>query len=477
MTLDAPVTINPTVNVTYTCSGNNVGNTVVVTVNSDVANNVTYSLDGGVFQTSNTFSNVAVGNHTIMVRHSNGCEKPVDFTINPSVPIQASFAATNVTCNGSTDGSINVTATGGSGALAYAISPNLTTFGPSGLFNNLAAGPYTVIVQDGIGCSVTLTINVTQPTVLNATLVTMFPDLCQGDNVGAIEIAINGGTAPYSTSLNNPNNFVVNQVLFENLTGGQTYTIYVKDAKNCITSITVTVGGGIILNAGITINYDCFGNTQFNTVKIKVGQEIAGQVSYSLDNGPFQTSNVFTNLSNGVHTITVLHVDGCSYTESFTIENYIPISLTLVESNLNQITATANGGDGNYTFYLNGINYGSDEEFQIFGSGIYTVIVEDGNGCTAEAQINMDFIDITIPNFFTPNDDGENDTWVPENLEGFPNAQIEVFDRYGRVIVQFGNKGEWNGTYNGSLLPTGDYWYTITLDGGRQFVGNVTLYR
>lgn len=477
VTLDVPVTINPTVTTTYACSGNNVGNTVVVNVNSDVVNDVTYSLDGGPFQTSNTFSNVVVGNHTILVKHANGCEKTVDFTINPSVPIDASFTSTNVTCNDSTDGTINVVATGGNGVLSYAISPNLTNFGPSSSFNDLAAGTYTVIVQDALGCSVTLTVTVLQPEALNASLVTMFPDLCQGDQVGAIEIAITGGTAPYATSLNNPNNFVLNQVLFENLTGGQTYTIYVKDAKNCITSITVPVGGGISLNPGITINYDCFGSAQFNIVKIKVGQELASQVTYSLDNGPFQTSDVFTNLSNGTHTITVLHMEGCSYTETFTIENYIPISVTLVESNLNQITATATGGDGNYTYFLNGINYGNDDEFQIFASGIYTVVVEDGNGCTAEAQINMDFIDITIPNFFTPNDDGENDTWVPENLEGFPNAKVEVFDRYGRIIVQFGNKGEWNGTYNGSLLPTGDYWYTITLDGGRQFVGNVTLYR
>lgn len=477
VTLNTPVTINPSVTTTYLCTGNNVGNTVVVTVNSDVANDVSYSLDGGVSQTSNTFENVSVGNHTILVRHANGCEKTVDFTIKPSVPIQASFTTTNLTCNGSTNGSINVSATGGNGTLAYAISPNLTNFGPNSTFDNLAAGTYTVIVQDEIGCSVTLTINVTQPSVLNASLATMFPDLCQGDNVGAIEIAITGGAAPYSTSLNNPNNFLVNQVLFENLTGGQSYVIFVRDVNGCVTSLTVAVGGGVSLNPGITINYDCFGSAQFNSIKIKVEQEIAAQVTYSLDNGPFQNSNVFINLSNGNHTITVLHAEGCSSTESFTIENYIPISLTLVESNLNQITATATGGDGNYTYFLNGINYGYNEEFQIFESGVYTVIVEDGNGCTAEAQITMDFIDIEIPNFFTPNDDGNNDTWVPENLEGFPNAQVEVFDRYGRIIVQFGNKGEWNGTYNGSLLPTGDYWYTITLDGGRQFVGNVTLYR
>ena len=477
VTLDAPVTIDPSVAVTYVCNGNTVGNTVIVTVNAAVQNNVTYSLDGGAFQTSATFTNVAVGNHTIVVRHSNGCEKSVTFSINASTPLQASFTSTNVTCNGLTNGLIQVAASGGNGALEYAISPNLTNFSASSTFNNLAAGNYTVLVRDALGCSVTLNVTVTQPNALNASLVTMFPDLCYGDNVGAIEISIAGGTAPYSTSLNNENNYVVNQVLFENLSGGQSYTIYVRDAKGCTSTLEVAVSGGISINPGITITYDCFGSAQFNSVKIKVGQEISSQVTYSLDGGAFQAGNVFTNLSNGNHTITVLHALGCSETTSFTIENYIPISLTLVESNLNQITATATGGSGTYTYYLNGVNYGDLNELQIFANGTYTVLVEDSNGCTAEAQITMDFIDIDIPNFFTPNDDGDNDTWVPENLEGFPNAKVEVFDRYGRIIVQFGTKGSWDGTYNGSLLPTGDYWYTITLDGGRQFVGNVTLYR
>jgi len=477
VTLDAPVTINPTVNVAYVCNGNTVGNSVTVSVNTAVQNDVTYSLDGGTFQTSATFTNVAVGNHTIVVRHNNGCEKSVSFIINPSTPIQASFTSTNVTCNGLTNGLIQVAASGGNGALEYAISPNLTSFSASSTFNNLAAGNYTVTVRDALGCSVTLNVSVTQPDALNASLVTMFPDLCYGDNVGAIEISIAGGTAPYSTSLNNENNYVVNQVLFENLSGGQSYTIYVRDTKGCTSTLEVAVSGGISINPGITITYDCFGSAQFNSVKIKVGQEISSQVTYSLDGGAFQNGNVFTNLTNGNHTITILHALGCSETTSFTIENYIPISLTLVESNLNQITATATGGSGSYTYYLNGVNYGDLNELQIFANGTYTVLVEDSNGCTAEAQITMDFIDIDIPNFFTPNDDGDNDTWVPENLEGFPNAKVEVFDRYGRIIVQFGTKGSWDGTYNGSLLPTGDYWYTITLDGGRQFVGNVTLYR
>ncbi len=477
VTLDAPVTINPTATITYVCTGNVVGNMVTVAVNSAVENDVTYSLDSGAFQASATFTNIAAGNHTITVRHSNGCEKQVPFSVNPPTPIQAVFTKTDVKCNGESTGSFQISASGGSGQLEYAVSPNLTDFSTNQTFTNLPAGNYTVIVRDEIGCTATLNITINQPNVLDTSLVTMFPDLCAGDNVGAIEIDINGGTAPYSTSLNNENNYTPNRILFENLAGGRTYTIYVRDANGCVMTLQVGVDGGVSISPGATVVYGCIGDSAFNTVTIKVMQNVESDVTYSLDGGAFQTGNTFTNLSNGNHSVTVLHVDGCSETVGFTISNYIPITLTLAETYQNQFTATTTGGSGNYTYFLNGVNYGYNNVFQILATGTYTVLVRDENGCTAEAQIFIEFIDIDIPNFFTPNDDGDNDTWVPENLEGFPNARVEVFDRYGRIITQFGHKGEWDGTYNGSLLPTGDYWYTITLDGGRQFVGNVTLYR
>ena len=105
----------------------------------------------------------------------------------------------------------------------------------------------------------------------------------------------------------------------------------------------------------------------------------------------------------------------------------------------------------------------------------------DQNGCVIEAEIFMEFIDIEIPNFFTPDGDGMNDFWIPENMEGFPQILIKIYDRYGRVVaeVRYGVQG-WDGTYDGRELPTGDYWYTIQLNGEndtREFVGHFTLYR
>jgi hypothetical protein len=200
--LQNAVLLSPNVSITYLCTGNVVGNTVSVTVNTAVQNDVTYALDGGAFQSSASFTNVAVGNHTITVRHTNGCEQQVPFVIQPSTPLQFTFNTTNVTCNGLTNGSIQINATGGTGTLEYAISPDLNQFVTASTFNNLAAGNYTVIVRDGIQCTSTATITITQPNALVAQLDTMFSDLCAGDNLGAIEIAIQGGTAPYQTSLN-----------------------------------------------------------------------------------------------------------------------------------------------------------------------------------------------------------------------------------------------------------------------------------
>ena len=478
ISLTTPVSINATVAVAYNCTNNFVGNTVTVSVNPAVFSNVTYSLNGSAFQANNVFTNVATGNgHIIRIRHINMCERTVTFDITPPPAIQVNYLADPVSCNGQANGRITILANGGSGGLQYAISPNLTSFSPINSFNNLAAGTYTVMVRDNIFCEITLVIIVTQPNILTATINTVIPDLCAGDNVGAIQINITGGNTPYLTSLNNTNNFVANQVLFVNLTGGQTYTIYVRDNKGCVTQISVPLPGGVVLNPSITRTYGCATDAVLNTVRVNVNPAEASQITYSLNGGVYQTNAVFTNVPNGLNSITVLHSIGCFEVLDFTINNYSLLTLTLVESFVNQITATGNGGNGGYIYAINEGSFSSQNVFNITQTGTYTVTVRDSLGCTAVQTIYIEFIDIDIPNFFTPNDDGTNDTWAPINSLGFQNIKVKLTDRYGRILKEFGQTGSWDGTYNGNPLPSGDYWYIISLGDGRQMVGNVTLYR
>ena len=114
-----------------------------------------------------------------------------------------------------------------------------------------------------------------------------------------------------------------------------------------------------------------------------------------------------------------------------------------------------------------------------FGSHVISVV--DANGCTSSFPFSLDPPEIIIPEFFTPNGDGIHDTWIVGKLaEVYPNAIVNIYDRFGRLVAQFlGDDSDgWDGTYNGEVLPSTDYWYMIDIaEIERQFTGHFTLIR
>jgi len=113
--------------------------------------------------------------------------------------------------------------------------------------------------------------------------------------------------------------------------------------------------------------------------------------------------------------------------------------------------------------------------------GLYTVTVTDLNGCLFELEpINLEDIEedcIRIPNAFTPNSDGVNDTWIIENIDMFPKAYIHVYNRWGQQLFEAkGADDPWDGIYNSKYVPTGSYIYVIDLfDGSKPRTGMVTV--
>ena len=82
------------------------------------------------------------------------------------------------------------------------------------------------------------------------------------------------------------------------------------------------------------------------------------------------------------------------------------------------------------------------------------------------------------PRYFTPNGDGFNDVWEIKNLGLLPNFTLTIFDRYGKLLKQLtATSSNWNGTFNGHLLPSDDYWFTIKLEDGREAKGHFSLKR
>lgn len=197
----------------------------------------------------------------------------------------------------------------------------------------------------------------------------------------------------------------------------------------------------------------------------------------------------------GTYTVEVTNdVTGCSSTSSATFTQSTPpeftvAPLTLAFDEEHAVLITATGGSGDYEFSVdNGpwISVGADGTLAIDGlsAGNHYVYGRDLNGCGVTVN-TISFID--YPKFFTPNEDGYNDRWNIIGLgEENAGAKIYVFDRYGKLLKQLSPSGEgWDGTYNGKVMPSGDYWFRIEYlqlqPGGEmqraEFKANFTLKR
>ena len=486
-------------NAVINCKGDDSG-VIVATAQGGLGNYVYTLLDGAgnalsftPVQTSlGNFTNLPAGSYLVNVV-SMDCEArtvvPVVIT-EPDFPLTESNAVTNITCAGEGDGKIVITASGGTGIIKYAISPDLNQFFESNVFDNLKPGTYDYIVQDENGCFIYITgVVISEPNSIFVTTIsgTEMPEVCAGDADGAFSINVTGGNAPYSVSLDDvngtytPGTLVQTQFDFTGLSGSE-HVVYVRDANNCTTEHTVILGEAVTLNPQASVNYDCVSNSASNSVTVTAdASNLPADLDYALDGSTvFQASNVFTDLTPGQHTIDVRHTNGCTKQVVFDVIQVDPLTLTLVDGGLNEIVATATGGGGNYQYTLDGESYGTQSNFIIYKSGDYTVTVTDINGCTATATRYFEFIDIKIPNVFTPNGDGNNDTWAPTNTINYKDLVFYVYDRYGRKLGSYRESQFWDGKYNGNELPSGDYWYVIKIrdvKDAREFVGHFTLYR
>jgi len=132
--------------------------------------------------------------------------------------------------------------------------------------------------------------------------------------------------------------------------------------------------------------------------------------------------------------------------------------------------------NANYTYRWSNGETGSS--ITVNQPGTYIVTLISALGCqTSSAPVKVDFQQqLIIPTAFSPNGDGVNETWEIANIQDFPNAHVEIFNRWGSKIYDaYGYRNEWNGIWNGNLLPTGTYFYVITLEPGRKLTGPVSI--
>ena len=218
---------------------------------------------------------------------------------------------------------------------------------------------------------------------------------------------------------------------------------------------------------------------------ICIGQIISPLPQVSNNNITGAWSPTLNNLETTTYTFTPENGQ-CSYLTTMTIEvgTFSPISITA--SNISNdfdsnqiISVTASGGSGNYEFQLDGGSWQSNSIFEyVTGCEEHIVAARDVDGCIFETETSVMIMD--YPKFFTPNGDGYNDTWNIKCLEDNPLAKVSIFDRFGKLLLSFKpTQNDWDGTFNGQLVPTSDYWFVasyLNSDGTEtQFRSHFTL--
>lgn len=163
-------------------------------------------------------------------------------------------------------------------------------------------------------------------------------------------------------------------------------------------------------------------------------------------------------------TLNIMRLPVIEYTVSikdFTVDrNSITINITNPE---------------NYMYSLDGITYQEHPVFDNLMSGLHKIFIRSKNECTT---IDEELVILNYPKFFSPNQDGYNETWHIPYLSRFPKSKVYIFDRYGKLITGYnGMHPGWDGTYNGHRLPATDYWFALELEDGRIIKSHFSLIR
>ncbi|PPK95472.1 gliding motility-associated-like protein [Nonlabens xylanidelens] len=279
-----------------------------------------------------------------------------------------------------------------------------------------------------------------------------------------------------------------------------TYHVSQADADNDVNALTfpytnTSRSQTIYARIENTSNTDCYDVSSF-LIEVFARPVIADQGPYTICAGVAEnidagagfssylwstgaTSRTIDVASGGDYTVTVTNADGCDSTATITVvESDVAvierIDVGQFEVNTNTLTAIVTGS-GDYEFSLDNFVYQDSQRFNNLYPGFYTIFVRDKNGC---GTVSMDAVIIGGPPYFTPNQDGYHDTWQVIAVETIPDATIYIFDRYGKLLKQVSPTGAgWDGNYNGTPMPSSDYWYLVELSDGRSFKGHFALKR
>jgi large repetitive protein len=430
------------------------------------------NLATGVFQ-----DNLAAGNYVITVTDASNCIKQITVPI-PEAPVFMVTPVVNqITCHGANNGSIALNLVGGIApvTLVWSDGSNQGT-----TRNNLGPGTYTATIIDGTPCQIVRTFTIVEPASMGISANLTHALDCNDALSGAINLTVGGGSPPYAYNWSNG-------TTTEDLTAitSGTYAVTVTDSRGCNVSgsYTITRPAPIVLNVTSDVVFNCDSHyvRQTNVARASGG---VPPFLYTWSSGTVSGAfgqNMNTN-QNGTVIVTATDASGCSATSTFEVDtkqlgeaNFTANSYaftTYQQYSIKDPVQFDNLTTGDYLevgwdFGDGGSSQDESPSHTYLREGIYVVKlhVVYAYGCTD--TYNMTLVvtkgyDVMVPNAFTPNADGHNDTFNAVH-RGLKSIELNVYDTWGALI--YSEKGEvitgWNGNIKGNPSENGNFYYRI----------------
>tara|TARA_R110002072_G_scaffold140812_1_gene285426 strand:+ start:115632 stop:117647 length:2016 start_codon:yes stop_codon:yes gene_type:complete len=457
----------------------------------------TYQWSNG--STSKDLINITEGDYSVIIKDQTGCSFQASYAVKAATQMGLKETVQPESCAGAGNGSIQVSVQGGTAPYIYKWNNGQST----SKLGDVNAGDYSLIVTDAFGCTVEKKFTVGTDSALELEVLDQTKAACAGSSAGSIHLAIKGASGKYSTKWSDDPSAGLNR---ENLSAG-TYHLSVSDESGCNVSKTFTIAEAQALQARIetVLDVDCAigAITGVAWVSIKGGVQ-PYQISWS--SGEEATREINFH-SSGSLKVNVTDALGCTSQTEVRVDfpsqinkagrldfDYRKLEISsepevqvdeeiIFESVISDdfIGWEWSFGDGNASKEKDPIHI-----FQTSGMFEVTLTAYDIYGCSSIEkniiQVNTPLEFITIPNAFTPNGDGLNDTFIPK-LRAVSTFSMDIFNTWGEKMYSVSgleSKG-WDGVYQGQVSPPGNYLYQITYTSrdGQLFTrtGGVTLIR
>ena len=363
------------------CFGYNDGGATVTVSGGEAP--YTYLWDNG--ETNASAIMLIGGNHDVTVTDADGCEEIGSVTIFEPAGASITINILNdISCNGFNDGSAEAVVTGGTMPYTYEWSTGET----DAIAIGLTPGMNVFSLTDANGCTQTATTMIAEPAVLSGTATEISPASCFGEMDGSAQVAMTGGTTPYSYEWDNGETDQLAIAL-----GAGLHSTTITDANGCTTTASVTITEPTLLE--VTVD----GTTTANCTSCDGTADITvmgGVMPYTFSWSNGNTTEDPTDLCSGTSTITVTDANGCTATAGAMVGNTSTLLIDGISLDnpiscngdmTAEISASVSGGQPPYTYVWSNMETTASQTG--LGAGPYSLTVTDGDGCIAVDNINV----------------------------------------------------------------------------------------